>query len=84
MTARKIATSIPEEQYRALERARRSLKLNRSEAVQRAIDVWLAAQRDDARVEQYIRAYLAKPEDAAEGDAYVQAWASDLSPEESW
>jgi hypothetical protein len=82
MTARKIATSIPADQYRALERARRSLKLNRSEAVQRAIGIWLATQQNDTRVQQYIRAHLTNPEDVAEGDAHVQAWASELSSEE--
>ena len=76
MNARKIATSIPAEQYRALERTRRKLKLNRSEAVQRALDLWLATQNVDARVERYLRAYLAKPEDAAETRAYVKAWAA--------
>ena len=82
MTAKKIATSIPAEQYRALEKARRTLKLNRSEAVQRALDLWLAAQQADARVAQYIRAYLARPEDAGEGSAYVEAWATGQSAEE--
>ena len=82
MTAKKIATSIPAEQYRALERARRSLKLGRSEAVQRALELWLAAQQEDARVAQYIRAYLARPEDAGEGGAYVSAWASGQHPEQ--
>lgn len=83
MTAKKIATSIPASQYRALERARRSLKLNRSEAVQRALDLWLASQQADARIEQYIRGYLAHPEDAREARAYVAAWASS-QPGEEW
>ena len=82
MNARKIATSIPAEQYQALERARRRLKLKRSEAVQRALDLWLAAHERDARVEQYIRAYLRHPEDAEQG-AYARAWAKGL-PREDW
>ena len=82
MTSKKIATSIPSEQYRALERTRRNLKLNRSEAVQRALGLWLASQETDARIEQYVRGYLSKPEDAAAGTAYVSAWASGLASEE--
>ena len=82
MNAIKIATSIPGEQYRALERTRRRLKLNRSEAVQRALSLWLTSQNADARVEQYVRAYLTHPEDAAEGDGYVEAWAAGQPPEE--
>ncbi|MGQ0508809.1 MAG: hypothetical protein ACT4TC_26205 [Myxococcaceae bacterium] len=82
MTARKIATSIPATQYDALEKTRRKLKLNRSEAVQRAVDLWLASQRVDVRVAQYIRAYLAKPEDAAEGKAYLKTWAAGQARED--
>jgi hypothetical protein len=82
MNARKIATSIRPDQYRALERTRRKMKLNRSQAVQRALDLWLAAQETDGRVEQYIRAYLAHPEDASEGKAYVKAWAAGQSRED--
>jgi hypothetical protein len=80
--AQKIATSIPAAQYRDLELARRKLKLNRSEAVQKALAFWLSAQKGDARTEQYIRAYLAHPEDEAEGAAYVEAWAAGQSHEE--
>ena len=81
MNARKIATSVPARQYEALERARRKLKLNRSEAVQRALDLWLASHEADTRVEQYVKAYLAHPEDARESAAYVKAWSKDLPPE---
>lgn len=82
MNARKIATSIPAEQYRALERTRRKLKLNRSQAVQQALSFWLTSQHVDVRLEQYVRAYLAHPEDAAEGEAYVDAWVTGLAPED--
>ena len=76
MNAKKIATSIPGEQYRDLERVRRRLRLKRSEAVQSALELWLAAQERDSRVEQYVRAYQVHPEDAKEGKAYATAWAS--------
>jgi hypothetical protein len=83
MNAKKIATSIPGEQYRDLERVRRRLKLKRSEAVQHALKLWLAAQEPDARVEQYVRAYQSHPEDAEGTDSYVAAWSNGLA-EEDW
>jgi hypothetical protein len=82
MNAKKIATSVPAEQYRALERTRRKLKLNRSEAVQSALDLWLSAHQKDARVETYVRAYLAHPEDAEERRAYAKAWATGQAGED--
>lgn len=82
MTAHKIAMSIPAEQYKALEKVRRKLKLNRSEAVQQALAAWLDAQQPDPRIEQYVRGYLAQPEDAAEGAALTAAWARGQQPED--
>lgn len=82
MTAKKIATSLPGPQFAALERARRRLKLQRSEAIQQALDMWLSAQERDARVRQYIEGYLAHPDDAAEALALAKAWAAGLEPED--
>jgi hypothetical protein len=82
MTARKIATSIPAEQYQSLERERRRLKLNRSQAVQLALELWLNVQTSDARVAQYIRAYTRHPEDAKEGKALAAAWAQGQAAED--
>jgi metal-responsive CopG/Arc/MetJ family transcriptional regulator len=82
MNARKIATSIPAEQYRALERERRRLKLKRSEVVQRALALWLSARQQEARVRQYIQAYMTHPEDEKEGRAFVAAWVADQAAED--
>jgi metal-responsive CopG/Arc/MetJ family transcriptional regulator len=81
MNARKIATSLPAEQFDALERMRKRLNLRRSEAVQEALALWLSSHEQDARIEQYIRGYLSQPDDAREGDAYTEAWADGLEPE---
>ncbi len=82
MNARKIATSIPPEQYRALERERRRLKLKRSEVVQRALAMWLSAHQKEARVRQYLHAYMAHPEDEREGRALASAWAAGQAAED--
>ena len=62
MTAKKIATSLPSAQYVALERVRKRLRLKRSEAVQEALALWLAAREGDDRVAQYVRGYAEQPD----------------------
>jgi hypothetical protein len=75
MNARKIATSVRGDQYQALERERRRLKLKRSQAVQQALDLWLAARVLDDRVERYLRGYARQPDDPRHGLAYAEAFA---------
>ncbi len=82
MNARKIAISLPAPQFAAIERARKRLKLRRSEAIQEALDIWLKAREGDARVQQYIEGYLARPDDPREALAYVRAWAAGVESEE--
>lgn len=82
MNAKKIATSVSASQYAALERTRRRLRLRRSEAVQRALELWLASTEGDARVAQYVRGYLSHPEDEASARAYTRAWATGLDRED--
>ncbi len=82
MNARKIATSVPGEQYAALERVRRRLKLRRSEAIQLALDLWLASREEDEQIERYLRGYARTPDDAREAAAYAAAWASGQTPED--
>ncbi|HET7500397.1 MAG TPA: hypothetical protein VFK02_05315 [Kofleriaceae bacterium] len=82
MNARKIATSLPGSQYAALERVRKRLRLNRSEAVQQALAMWLAARDGDDRVVQYVRGYADQPDDAREARAMVDAWAEGLTAED--
>ena len=82
MNVKKIATSLPGSQYAALERVRKRLRLNRSEAVQEALAMWLAAREGDERVAQYVRGYADQPDDAREARAMVDAWAEGLAAEE--
>lgn len=82
MNAKKIATSLPAEQFKALERARRRLGLKRSEAVQQALELWLSAREGDERVAQYLRGYARHPDDPREARAMVRAWADGLEQED--
>ncbi len=78
MSARKIATSLPAEQYASLERVRRRLHLKRSEAVQEAVAMWLAAREGDDRVRRYIEGYMNRPEDDKDSAAHLKAWSRGL------
>ena len=82
MNAKKIATSVPGGQYRALERVRKRLRIGRSEAVQQALAMWVASRDGDERVVQYLRGYAAHPDDPGEARAFVKAWAHGLEPED--
>ena len=82
MSARKIATSVPAGQFEALERVRKRLRLGRSQAVQEALSLWLEARAGDARVRQYMRGYMARPDDPAEAAALARAWATGLEAED--
>ncbi len=82
MTVQKIATSLPAAQFASVERLRRKLKLNRSQVVQEALTLWLAARSTGDLCDQYLRGYLRQPEDASEAKAMVRAWATGLEPED--
>jgi hypothetical protein len=82
MSAAKIATSLPRDQFLALEKTRKRLGLRRSEAVQRALAAWLAAAEESARVAQYVRGYMQHPDDPREARALVRAWARGLERED--
>jgi metal-responsive CopG/Arc/MetJ family transcriptional regulator len=82
MIAKKIAISVPAKQHAALERVCKRLRLNRSEAVQEALAIWLAAREGDDRVAPYVRGYADQPDDAREPRAMVDAWAAGLAAED--
>lgn len=82
MNAKKIATSVPGNQYEALERLRKRLRLGRSEAVQEALSLWIAAREGDERITQYVRGYVDHPDDAKEAKVLAQAWAGGLEAED--
>jgi metal-responsive CopG/Arc/MetJ family transcriptional regulator len=82
MTAVKVATSIPADQFTALEAVRQHLGLSRSAAVQEALRLWLAAQESGEAAARYVKGYMAIPEDAGEGEAFVNAWADGMEAED--
>ncbi len=81
MNARKIATSLPAPQYLALERTRKRLHLRRSEAVQQALTLWLAARERGEKVAAYVAGHKANPEDGL-SDSLAAAWAAGQKKED--
>ena len=82
MPAVKIATSVPAEQFRALEETRQHLGLKRSVAIQEALALWLAARTSGKHIANYLRGYQDNPEDADMGAGFVEAWAEGVNAEE--
>ena len=70
-THRKVAISIPDETYLALEKARAKLGQSRSEAVATAVREWLKGLDASEASRRYIEGYLRVPEVVTEED---EAW----------
>jgi Arc/MetJ-type ribon-helix-helix transcriptional regulator len=81
--ATKIAISIPDDLYRAVERARRATGLSRSAVIQGALRLWLDGRVRDAAVREYVAGYRAKPEGRREITA-AEAAAVRLLATEDW
>lgn len=64
----KVAITIPESEFRQVEAIRTQLKITRSAVILKALEQWLAAQRDVQHDRQYQAAYRRRPETPAEID----------------
>ena len=82
MSAKKIATSLPACQYEALERLRKRFRLGRSEAIQQALSLWIAARQGDQRIAQYVRGYVEQPDDSREARVLAAAWSTGMEAED--
>jgi len=78
---KKVAISLPDAQADAVERIRRRLRIPRSQVIQRAIAVYLAAEGHHRAVRAYEEGYRRRPE-GAEAEALAQTTAGTLEQEE--
>lgn len=83
-SAAKIAISIPDDLYRALEGARRRARRSRSAIVQEALRDWLRGQQQAELVREYEAGYRRRPEDAREVEAALATATSLLRDEDDW
>ena len=68
-SAAKIAVSLPDELYRALESARRRVGKSRSAVVQQAVREWLLREARGELVREYEEGYRRQPESGDEVEA---------------
>jgi Arc/MetJ-type ribon-helix-helix transcriptional regulator len=84
-TSTKVAVSLPEPLYRAVERARRSARKSRSAVVQEALRDWLRRSAQADLVREYEGGYRAKPEGGTEQEeALATAVALLGNDDEGW
>ena len=81
--ANKVAVSIPDDLYRAVERARKKLRKSRSAIMQDALRYWLRHQAGVALVREYEAGYRRRPETRREVRA-AEAAAVRLLGGEDW
>lgn len=81
--AMKIAASIPDRLYQAVERARKASGKSRSTVIQDALRHWLDCQAQAALVREYEAGYRRKPEGRREIKA-AEAAAVRLLSTEDW
>ncbi|MGH7264060.1 MAG: ribbon-helix-helix protein, CopG family [Candidatus Rokuibacteriota bacterium] len=81
--ARKVAVSIPEPLYQAVERVRKVSRQSRSATIQDALRYWLDRQAEAALVREYEAGYRRKPEERREIEA-AEAAAVRLLSAEDW
>ncbi len=81
--ATKVAVSIPDDLYQAIERARRRSGKSRSAVMQDALRHWLHHQAQVALVREYEAGYRRRPESRREVKA-AEAAAARLLSAEDW
>ena len=81
--ATKVAVSIPDDLYRAIERVRKRSGRSRSAVMQAALRYWLRHQAEVALVREYEEGYRRKPEGRREIGA-ARAAAMNLLRDEEW
>ena len=78
----KIAISLPNELYRAIERARKRCGKTRSALAQDALRHWLKHQQEAGWIREYVEGYRRMPESPSEIEAANAMAVRSLSTEE--
>jgi Arc/MetJ-type ribon-helix-helix transcriptional regulator len=83
-TAAKVAVSLPEPLFRAVEQARRRARKSRSAVVQEALRDWLRRGAQAELVRDYEAGYRAQPEGGDDADAALATAGALFSDDETW
>ena len=79
----KVTVSLPEEEYRHVEKVRRQLRISRSAVITRALKSWIVATRDKERIHAYMEGYRRYPETKEELKMF-ESLASEVMSAEEW
>lgn len=82
--AAKVAVSLPEPLYRALERARRRTGKSRSALMQEALREWLRRGVEADLLRNYEAGYRAQPEGERDAEAALATAVALLGDDEKW
>lgn len=82
--AAKVAVSLPEPLYRALERARRRTGKSRSALMQEALREWLRRGVEADLLRDYEAGYRARPEGERDAEAALATAVALLGDDEKW
>jgi metal-responsive CopG/Arc/MetJ family transcriptional regulator len=66
MASVKVAVSLPEAQFQAVEKVRKKLGRSRSSLIAEALGAWLEAQKKKEKIRRYIAGYKRHPETSKE------------------
>jgi metal-responsive CopG/Arc/MetJ family transcriptional regulator len=83
-TTAKVAVSLPDDLYRALESARRRARKSRSAVVQEAIRDWLGRCARAELVRDYEEGYRRRPENAREVESALATAVGLLAQDDEW
>jgi len=79
----KVAVSLPEEEFRHVEKVRKQLRISRSAVITRALRSWITATRDKERTRAYVEGYRRYPETKEELKMF-ESLASEVMDAEEW
>lgn len=79
----KVAVSLPQAEFHALEQLRKQLGASRSALITQAICYWLEAQREEEEIRRYIEGYQRYPETTEETSEAARL-AQEVLQSEEW
>ena len=78
----RIAISLPQETFQAIEQQRHELRLRRSVAILEALRLWLKQKEKQKLEDQYVKGYRIKPERFGDIEPFYRAGLTSFTKEE--
>ena len=78
----KVAISLPLEEYRQVEKARKKLQISRSAVISEALKCWIARGYEQEKIRAYVEGYQRTPETDSEQKPFESLTTEVLAAEE--